>query len=73
MKKILGIVLVLVGGWLVYTGYHRAESIAGKTESGLVDLKNEIDGKTRVADHVWYYVGGAVLIIGGGWLVIRKS
>jgi len=73
MKKILGIVLILVGGWLVYTGYNRAESIAGKTEAGLVDLKNEIDGKTRVADHVWFYIGGGVLIVVGGAIVLRKS
>jgi hypothetical protein len=73
MKKILGIVLILGGGWLVYTGYNRAESIAGKTAAGLVDLKNEIDGKARVADHVWYYAGGAVLIIAGGAMVMRKG
>jgi len=72
MTKIIGIALLLVGGWLVYTGYSRAESLAGKAESGIVDLKNEIDGKARVPDHVWYYAGGAVLILVGGGLVLRK-
>ncbi|HUG09703.1 MAG TPA: DUF3185 family protein [Opitutaceae bacterium] len=73
MKKLLGIVLIVGGGWLVYTGYNRSESIAGKTEEGLADLKNEIDGKARVADHVWYYAGGALLIVVGGAMVMRKG
>ena len=73
MKKIIGVLLVLIGGWLVYSGYNRAESIAGKTEEGLADLKNEIDGKTRVADHFWYYAGGALLVIAGGAMVLRKG
>jgi len=73
MKKIIGIVFILVGGWLVYTGYNRAESLGGKTEAGLADLKSEIDGKARIADHVWYYAGGALLILAGGVMVLRKG
>lgn len=73
MIRILGVVIIFIGGWLVYTGHRRAESLAGKTQTGLVQLKNEIDGKTRVADHYWYYAGGAILILGGGWLVVRKD
>lgn len=73
MKKIIGIVLILGGGWLVYTGHSRAESIAGKAESGVVQLQNEIDGKSRVAEHVWFYAGGGVLIVAGAWLVLRKG
>jgi hypothetical protein len=72
MIRILGVVLVIVGAWLLYTGYSRGRSLAGKTRSNIAQLKNEIDGKARVPDHVWYYVGGGLVVLVGGALVIRK-
>jgi hypothetical protein len=73
MNKIIGIAMLLVGGWLLYTGYNRGESLAGKTKAGIAELKNEIDGKARVPDHVWYYIGGGVLVLVGGGMLMRKS
>jgi hypothetical protein len=73
MKKILSLILILLGGWLVYVGYNRGESLAGKTKSGIAELKNEIDGKMRVPDHVWYYVGGGALIVAGAVVAARRS
>jgi hypothetical protein len=72
MKKLVGLALILVGGWLVYVGFTRGDSLAGKTKSGIAELKNEIDGKMRIPDHVWYYVGGGVLIIAGAAAMARK-
>jgi hypothetical protein len=55
------------GLWLVYGGYARGVSLAGKTETGLTYLKTGIDGKTRVLTHHAYYAGGLVLIVGSTW------
>jgi hypothetical protein len=73
MKKILAVVLILAGGWLLYAGYQRGDSLAGRTKSTLAELKNDIDGKTRVPGHVKFYVGGAVLLAAGAWLATRRS
>lgn len=73
MTRILGVVLLLAGGWLVFTGHNRAGSVAGKAQTNIAELKSEIDGKTRVPEHFWYYAGGAVLVLAGGWIVMRKS
>ena len=46
------------GLWLLYGGYEREVSLAGKTEMGLVILKTGVDGRTRVLTHHWYYGAG---------------
>lgn len=65
MKMIIALVAIAIGGWLLYAGYQRQDSLAGKAESSVSDLGRELDGKTRIPDHVWYYIGGGVLIVAG--------
>jgi hypothetical protein len=72
MNRVVGIVLIVIGGWLIYTGYRQADSLAGRTKTTLVDVKNSIDGKGRVARQYWYYGGGALLVVAGAAIGLRK-
>jgi hypothetical protein len=47
----------------------RLTIFAGRARKNIAQLKNGIDGKVRMPDHVWHYVGGGLV---GGALVIRK-
>ncbi len=72
MSRIIGILLILVGGWLIYRGHSEAESLAGKTRTTITDVKNSIDGKGRIATQYWYYGAGAVLIGAGVVTGLRR-
>jgi hypothetical protein len=75
MPRLLQLFLALAalgaGLWLLYGGYEREVSLAGKTETGLVYLKTGIDGKTRVLTHHWHYGAGLILIIGSVWWMVK--
>jgi hypothetical protein len=77
MPRLLQLLIALAalgaGLWLLYGGYEREVSLAGKTEMGMVYLKTGIDGKTRVLTHHWHYGGGALLIIGSVWWLVKGS
>ncbi len=68
VKRVIGTVLILTGGWLLYSGYRQADSLAGRTRTTITDLKNSVDGKSRVPPQYWYY-GGGVLLIGAGLMI----
>lgn len=72
VNRIIGIVVIAVGAWLGYRGYHQADSLAGRTRTTITDLKNGIDGKGRVAPQYGYYVVGGLLVVGGGVIALRK-
>lgn len=62
----------LVGGvWLIYAGYGRGLSLAGRTETGLGYVKTGFDGKTRVPTHRWMYAAGGALIVGSTWWMMH--
>lgn len=63
--KIVSIVLILAGAALLYLGNQRKGSIAGASESVGKEIASAVDGKTRVTEHTWYYVGGGALILAG--------
>lgn len=75
MPRFLQLLLALaglgLGLWLLYGGYGREVSLAGKTETGLTYLKTGIDGKTRVMTHHWHYGAGLLLIIGSIWWMAK--
>lgn len=77
MNRLLPLLLALaaLGGglWLLYGGYAREVSLAGKTETGLVYLKTGVDGKTRILTHYWYYGAGLLLIIGSVWWLVKGA
>jgi hypothetical protein len=71
--KIVGIILILVGGYLCYVGNEHRNSLAGGLASASGKVANKFDGEARVADHVWYFVGGGALILIGAASLTRRS
>ena len=59
------------GLWLLYAGYGRGLSLAGKTETGIGYVKTGLDGRTRVPTHRWYYAGGLTLLLGSTWWLVK--
>jgi hypothetical protein len=74
MSKLLSAVALAAGIWLIYLGYERQQSIAGKTDSTLSSIGQKIDGQGRTPTHVVYYVSGAVLALAGalGLGIVKK-
>jgi Protein of unknown function (DUF3185) len=74
MKTLLSLAAVIGGLWLVYLGYERQQSLAGKADSSLSKLGQSVDGGEHTPTHVKYYIAGAVLLAGGaiGIGVVRK-
>jgi hypothetical protein len=73
MKYLIAIALVAVGVYVIYLGNRRADSVAGIAERTGNDIANAFDGKTRQAQHMYYYIGGGALILTGAFVAWRKS
>jgi hypothetical protein len=73
MKYLIAFILIAVGGYLIYLGYRRAESVAGIAERTGKDIANAFDGKTRQPGHLYYYAGGGALILAGAFVAVRRS
>lgn len=71
MNKIIGIVLLLIGGVLVYQGVQRDDSIAGVADEIGSDVANAVDGKGRVPKHYYYIIGGGVVAAFGVGVLLR--
>lgn len=74
MGKIIALAALVAGAWLIYTGYERGQSLAGKTEDSLSKLGQRIDGGDHMTDQTKYYIAGSVLLAGGalGLGIVRK-
>ena len=74
MRNFLSIVALVAGIWLVYLGYERQRSLAGKAENTVARLGQRIDGGDHTTSYVKYYVAGALLAAGGafGLGIVRK-
>jgi hypothetical protein len=64
-KKIIGLVLIIVGIYVCYLGNSRRHSMAGNIDSASATVANKVDGEAHVTDATWYYVGGGALIVIG--------
>lgn len=73
MKKLLALILIIVGVALFYQGHQRRESLAGVSETAGKKALTAIDGQTRVSDYLWYEIGGAACVVGGGVILLRKK
>lgn len=73
LQLLLALAALGAGLWLIYGGYEREVSLAGKTETGLTYLKTGLDGKTRVLTHHWHYGAGLLLIVGSLWWMVKTS
>ena len=72
MTRILGIILLLVGVFLVYKGLQREDSLAGKLDKAGSEVANTVDGGNRVPNHTLYLVGGGVLIVAGAAVALKR-
>lgn len=61
MNKIIGIILILVGGFLIYKGATRNDSLAGELDEAGSSIANKVDGGSRVPEHYYYLIGGGIL------------
>lgn len=73
MRKPLGLLLVVVGGVLLFQGFSRKDSLVGDVAALGTKVANRVDGGTRVPEHAYYIAGGVVLVAAGAWLTLRKS
>jgi hypothetical protein len=71
MNKIIGIILVLLGGVLVYQGLQRDDSIVGVASEVGTDVANAVDGKGRIPEHYYYIIGGGVIAAVGVGVLMR--
>jgi len=73
MNKIIGVLLIIVGGFLIFKGINRQDSIAGKADSAGSSIANSVDGGTRTPTHTVWIVGGAVVAVAGLAVAARRS
>jgi len=73
MIKIIGLVLIVVGGILVYQGVTRKDSLLGQAAEVGTDVANKVDGGSRVPKHMVSIVGGGILILVGAGIALRRS
>lgn len=74
MRKLTAFVALAIGVYLIYMGYQRQESFAGKADKTFTSIGDKFDGGPRVTTQTEYYAAGAVLTIGGvvGLGIIRR-
>jgi len=73
MNKIIGLILIIVGGFLIFKGVNRQDSLAGKADSAGTSIANSVDGGTRTPTHTVWIIGGAVVAIAGLAIAARRS
>jgi hypothetical protein len=72
MIKVIGFVVLILGGVLVFQGLSRKDSLLGEAAEVGTDVANKVDGGGRVPDHFIKIGGGAVLIVVGAVLAFRR-
>jgi hypothetical protein len=65
MRTVLSLVAIVAGIWLFHMGYVRQQSLAGKTDNTLSKIGQSIDGADHPTTQTRFYVGGAILLLGG--------
>jgi len=71
MSKIIGIILIVVGGFLIYKGVARKDSVAGGLAETGSSIANKIDGGGHVPEHYYYIIGGAIIAAVGIGATVR--
>lgn len=72
-KILLSLILIAAGVTVIVLGHRREDSVEGVADSVGTSVANTWDGKARQPEHVWYYVGGGVLIAAGVVSALRKG
>lgn len=65
MKKIVGILLIVVGLVVFFMGLNRKNSFAGGAAEVGTRVANAVDGGARTPDHVIYMIVGGVMVLAG--------
>lgn len=73
MNKIIGIILIIAGGFLLVNGFNRQESLVGAAAEVGTSVANAVDGGGRQPKHILMMVGGGVLFIVGAGMTFRRS
>lgn len=71
MKRIVGIILIIVGIALGFMAYNRHEEDKTIIDLGKVEIKNQ--DKKPSESTTLYYILAALLVIGGGVLATRNK
>jgi len=71
MNKIIGIILLLIGGFLIYQGVERKDSLLGGAAEVGTSVANKVDGSGRIPKHYYYIIGGAVIAAVGVGMAFR--
>lgn len=72
-KRAVSILLIVIGIVVIVFGTRREDSVAGVSDSIGTSVANAVDGEARQPDHIWYYIGGGVLIVVGLGGALRRS
>ncbi len=74
MCKLFSLAALVAGLWLIYLGYERQESLAGKAADSISKIGQKIDGADHVTTQTKYYVAGGFLLACGvfGLGLVRK-
>jgi hypothetical protein len=72
MFKIIGIIIIVLGGYLFSLGVSRQDSLVGHVSSTADSAANSVDGGMRTPKHVGYMVGGGALVIVGAVIAFRR-
>lgn len=73
MIKVIGIILLVLGGVLVFQGLSRKDSLVGQASEVGTSVANKVDGGGRMPKHVMQIVGGGILVVVGGVLTFRRG
>jgi hypothetical protein len=74
MSKLLSLLALAGGLWLLYLGYQRQESFAGSADKTFAQIGQKLDGRDHLTDATKYYLVGGVLTVAGvfGLGILRR-
>ena len=72
-KTILAVILVVLGGVLLYLGAQRRDSLAGRAASVGHDVVSAVDGQPHATKETVYFVSGGILVVVGLFVALRRT
>ena len=72
MRKIIALVLIIVGAGLVWHGFQVRDSLKGKAQDAGADVQKAWNGDPKITDATWFMAGGGVLAAAGLILALKK-
>ena len=73
LKLFFALVVITAGVLLVLGGQRRADSIKGVSDTVATKVATAWDGQERVPEHLWYSIGGGILIVAGLGLAVKRK